>query len=397
MTDIRLTQHIRSHAGKISLVYFTGFIALGMTSASLGPTLDQLAAQTSASLDKISILFPLRSFGYMLGALIAGRLYDRLDGHRLMALALLLMAAMVFFTPITPVFIGLLFTLLVIGLGEGMLDVGGNTLIVWLHGKGVGPYMNALHFFYGVGALLAPLVVGEVMNRTDSITWAYWIIALMVLPALLGILRTSSPVNPNQTDHPENASADEPGGGLILLLILFFILYVAAEVSFGGWIYLYAINATGALPVTAAYITSAFWGAFTVGRLLGIPISARLRPRQILQIDFAGALLSLSVILVWPNASWALWTGTIGFGFFIASIFPTMITFAGSRMTVTGKVTGYFFLGATLGGMILPWVIGQFFETVSPSIMTWTITASITLAIFTALAISRMFSTRSTA
>jgi fucose permease len=53
----------------------------------------------------------------------------------------------------------------------------------------------------------------------------------------------------------------------------------------------------------------------------------------------------------------------------MASIFPTMLTFSESRMTLTGRVTAWFFVGASLGGMSLPWVIGQLFESIGPRAM----------------------------
>ena len=378
-------------AGRTTLAYFAAFITLGMTSASLGPTLDALAVQTSAGIQQISWLFPVRSFGYLMGSFLAGRLYDRMNGHRLMGFALILMAGMMAFIPTLPLFAILLAVLLAAGVGEGLLDVGGNTLIVWLHGKRVGPYMSALHFFFGFGALLAPLVVGEVVRRTDGITWAYYLIALAALPALIGVAGTKSPENRQDEAEEGPKPITEPGPGLLLLLVVFFIMYVAAEVSYGGWIYLYAIRAASTPPVTAAFITSAFWGAFTVGRLVAIPISARLRPKHILQMDVGGALVSLGVVLTWPQQTWALWAGSIGFGFFIASIFPTMITYAGSRIAVTGRITGYFFLGATLGGMILPWLIGQYFEKTGPLVMPWSIFGAIALAALSAAGVSQVF------
>ncbi|HUM71191.1 MAG TPA: hypothetical protein PLK31_20355, partial [Chloroflexota bacterium] len=33
---------------------------------------------------------------------------------------------------------------------------------------------------------------------------------------------------------------------------------------------------------------------------------------------------------------------------------------------VSGKTTSYFFVGASLGGMTIPWLIGQRFEVVGP-------------------------------
>jgi fucose permease len=50
----------------------------------------------------------------------------------------------------------------------------------------------------------------------------------------------------------------------------------------------------------------------------------------------------------------------------MASIFPAALSLAQGRMRITGRVTGWFFVGASAGGMLLPWLIGQFFETVGP-------------------------------
>ena len=45
------------------------------------------------------------------------------------------------------------------GFGSGFLDTGGNSLLlgIWA-GRDSGPYMHALHFTFGLGAFLAPLL-----------------------------------------------------------------------------------------------------------------------------------------------------------------------------------------------------------------------------------------------
>jgi FHS family Na+ dependent glucose MFS transporter 1 len=83
-----------------------------------------------------------------------------------------------------------------------------------------------------------------------------------------------------------------------------------------------------------------------------------------LAANFIGALLSLGLIFLWPENEMVLWLGSFGFGLSIAPIFPTMLTFAGHHMAITGRVTSLFFVGATVGGMMLPWIIGQYFEKV---------------------------------
>lgn len=53
----------------------------------------------------------------------------------------------------------------------------------------------------------------------------------------------------------------------------------------------------------------------------------------------------------------------------MASVFPTIMTLADSKLHLSGEITGWFLIGAGLGGMFLSWVIGQAFTSVGPTIM----------------------------
>jgi FHS family Na+ dependent glucose MFS transporter 1 len=147
----------------------------------------------------------------------------------------------------------------------------------------------------------------------------------------------------------------------VLTMVLCFVLYVGGEAGYGAWIYTYAFKLNFGDEVTSAYLTSAFWGSFTLGRLFGIWVSTKARPLTILFLDFVGCILSLGLILLFQESSMMLWIGTILFGISQASIFPTFLTLAEERMHVTGTVAGLFLVGAGVGGMILPWLIGQAF------------------------------------
>lgn len=116
----------------------------------------------------------------------------------------------------------------------------------------------------------------------------------------------------------------------------------------------------------AGYLTAAFWGAFTVGRLLGIPVSSRVRSRIIMLINLIGCLISLGLLLTWSNYMIPLWLGTMGLGFFMASIFPTMLTYSEHRMRLTGRVSGIIFGAAAFGGMTIPFLVGQVFVVGGP-------------------------------
>lgn len=378
MTDITLPTTTRSNMTKTA-VYFMAFIAIGLASAVLGPTLPALAQNTGVDIGEIGFLFTARSLGFLFGSTIGARLYDRVAAHRVMAVMIVGISLTLAVVPVTMQIWVLTAVLLLMGFVESLVDIGGNTLIVWVHRHKVGPFMNGLHFFFGVGAFLSPILVAQVLLRSDGITWAYWLLALIILPAALLVITQPSPQPIAQ--ESEETSAKKLNYTLIGLIGLFFFIYVGIEVGYGGWIFTYATTLNIASEEVAAYLTSAFWGSLTISRLLAIPIATYWRPRKILLADLIGAAISVSVLLIWPTNPVALWIGTIGFGVSVASIFPTLLSFAERRMTITGRITGMFFAGASLGGMTLPLLMGYMLENIAPIAVIWFVLVCVFVAI----------------
>ena len=339
--------------------YWAGFVSLGAASAIVGPTLPGLAEQTHSPISALGFLFTARSLGYLVGSWRGGRIYDRLPGHPVAAAALLGIAGLLALVPLAPLLWVLALAMFLLGMADSVLDVGGNTLIVRVHGKQVGPYMTALHFFFGGGAFIAPLLVGWAISQTNNIHWAYWGIALLMLPSAFWLLRQRSPEA--KMEEPE-ATTGRANAGLVVLIALLFFFYVGTEVGFSGWISSYALATKMFSEAEAAYLVSAFWGTFTIARLAAIPIAARVRPRYVLLVDLLGALASFGLIVLLPESRAALWVGTLGAGLFMASVFPTHINFASRRLTLTGRLTGIFLSVSSLGSMTLPLTVGPLLE-----------------------------------
>jgi FHS family Na+ dependent glucose MFS transporter 1 len=356
--------------------YYLSFITLGLVVAVLGPSLLALAEQTASALDQISLVFVVGSLGYMASSFQVGRLYDRVPAHRLMAAGLLFLGASTALIPLMPGLWLLLLVMFFQGLANGIVDVGCNTLLQWVHGEKVGPYMNGLHAFFGVGTFIAPLLLARFLTSTGEIHWTFWTMGLVTVP--LGIWLWLLPSPRPQVHTEERATTPIPWVPVILVSMCFFF-YVGAEIGFGNWIATYAVMLNLADKVQAARLTSAFWGAFTAARLLGVWISSRVRPRTILLVDLLGCLASLGLILLSLTSHTLLWAGSIGLGLFMASIFATQLIFAGERMRVTGTITGVFLTGAGFGGMVLPWFIGQVFESWGPVSMMFSILGALTL------------------
>ena len=355
-----------SHPRLLTAAYYLAFVVLGFSTGTQGPTLPTLAAHTSSSLDRISLLFVVGSFGYVLGSLAGGYLYDRLRGHRIMSagLALMIGAAVVF--PLASTLWLLLVAGFAMGFGSGTVDVGGNTLLQWVHGPASGPYLNGLHFAFGLGSFFSPILLAQVLARTHDIYWVYWAMPILIVPLIAWLWFLREPAVPA---HAAATHEARPPLVPVLLIVLGFCLYVGAEVGFANWLYTYSFSLKLADEIQAAYLTSAFWALFTVGRLLAVWIASRARPRTILFFDFAGAMISVAIIGLASRSALALWVGSMAYGLSLASIFPTMLLLAAERLRVTGTITGWFLLGSGAGGMLLPWLIGIAFTSLGPHAM----------------------------
>lgn len=353
--------------------------------ASLGPTLPGLAENTGASLGAIGILFTARALGSLAGSVWGGRVYDHLPGHKVMALMITGMAALTALTPVVPLLWILAAVLFLTGFVQGILNIGGNALLVWVHGRNVGPFMNGLHFCFGIGTFIAPVIVAQFVALEGGLFWVYLLLAVIILPTLaVGLL--PSPTSP---EAARTGLAPRHDPLMITLIALVFGCYSGASLAYGGWIYTYAVEMNLANETTAAYLTSAFWGALTLGRLAGIPIAARFRPQTILYADFFAALISLLAMLLWPRSLAAVIITSTGLGFALASIYPTTMSLAGELMTISGKVTGLFSIGNSAGSMIIPWIIGQFFEGAGPRSMALILLIDMLLALGVLAALAR--------
>ncbi len=360
----------------LTAAYYASFILLGLATAAEGPSLPTLAKHTASGLDRISLIFVTGALGYLIGSLAGGRAYDRWRGHRVMAAMLLCMTLAAVVYPLASVLGVLLLATFIMGFAKGAVDVGCNTLLQWVHDGNVGPYMNGLHFAFGLGSFFAPILLARTLAATGDIYWAFWVIAILIVPLAFWLWLLPSPAVAGEADGP---AARTVSLAPVLLVVLAFFLYVGAEVGFSNWLYTYAITLDLEDTIRAAYLTSVFWALFTLGRLLGVWVSTRLAPGLILALDFIGCLLSLACIAAFPSSVALLWLGSAALGLSMASIFPTILMLAGEKLQVSGTVTGWFLVGAGAGGMLLPWLIGNAFTSSGPHTMLVLVLADLVL------------------
>lgn len=157
---------------------------------------------------------------------------------------------------------------------------------------------------------------------------------------------------------------------MIITAMLFLFFYVGAEVTFGNWIFTYTVTLKLADATQAAYLTSGFWLAFTIGRLISITAAARFKSTQILTLALSACALIIAMMMLNSNSITLLWGCTMALGFFMVPVWPTGYNLAGQSVKLTATIISIILLGDSLGGMILPSATGQMVEYFGAPMMT---------------------------
>jgi FHS family Na+ dependent glucose MFS transporter 1 len=374
--------------------YYLIFIFLGFGMGVTGPALPSLAKQTVSTIGQIGLMLLFSSIGFTVGTLLGGRFFDRARaGNFILGACLLASAAMMAAVPLAGSLPVLLLIVFISGLPNGMINTGANTLLMWTHGEKSGPFINGLHFCFGLGAFLAPTIYAQILKAGGTYQQTYWTLAGIAVPiAVFVLLQRRNPEHPHQ--QAQQAGSDRKDIARYLPLIasamLFLFFYVGAEVTFGNWVYTYALTLNLADVTQAAYLSSSFWLAFTIGRLISIPVAARFKPEQVLGLALAACVLITGLLLAVPNSAALLWAGATGLGFFMAPIWPTGYNLAGQSVKLTATISSIILLGDSLGGMVLPSLTGRVVERFGAPMMNWLVLGSLIGNIAMLLAILRL-------
>lgn len=126
---------------------------------------------------------------------------------------------------------------------------------------------------------------------------------------------------------------------------LFVRSYVGMETGYGAFITSYSVIHLGRPEGEGQLLASAYWGALMLGRLgegdivclvasfyfsflffvAAVPISMRVAPSIYLGSTMAGCVVAALVLVAGQSSVEAVWVGSVLFGFFMASVFPTAI------------------------------------------------------------------------
>jgi FHS family glucose/mannose:H+ symporter-like MFS transporter len=329
-------------------------LLIGVLAASYGPLLEHLVRRFGVSLPEAGSVFSAHFAGALIGVFISMWAMERVSGRVAVWMPLACLAvgcAAVALAPSWPPFLA---GVAVVGLGFGGLDLSLNQLVAHSEGPRRSAVLNALNSAYGFGSVAGPILISRLGQ--DHLTALYGsaaALAVVLIPAVAGI-NGRLPVAARTSNRDRNAAAATRGGAaLVAMFVVAFIFYVGVETGVGGWMPSH-LESVGLRSLEAASITSGFWLAFAIGRLLAALIPDRVPPRIVV---ISSATLA-SVVLLVALSGRAAPIAYIVTGLVIAPIFPTALVWLARLRPGDSRATSWMFPATMVGGGVIPPTIG---------------------------------------
>ncbi len=339
-----------------------GLVLFGIVLALLGTLfgLPEMRARLHVNLAQQGDLFLVLYFGVLVASVLIGPLIDRMGNKAVLQVSALLVAAALGGFAAAESFAAAAVSGFVLGAGGGAVNIAANVLVSDLYGDERGPMLNVLGSFYGIGALLLPLLAASI---SALLTIRQLLIGAAALAALTAAAYALLRFPPAREAHGFSAAqvaqvVRYPG---ILLLALLLFCQSGNEAAIGGWASTYA-GTVGADARRATWVLTGYWAALMAGRLLAARLLRRFGNTQLVLASGAGSVAGCAALLLAHSVA-GMAAGVALLGLSFAAIYPTTLAIAGDRYPrFSGTVFGLLFSTGIVGGMTFPWVIGHLGE-----------------------------------
>jgi fucose permease len=349
------------HPGRSLGIVCGAFFASGFLMAAIGPVLPALSQRTGASLDEVGRLTMAIFAGSFAANLVAGWASDRF-GRRLVLTVggILLAVAGVGMSLSTS--LGLTLAIGgVYGFGYGSFNLSGNVLSSELLPTQRASAVNLVNMFFGLGAVVGPLVVSVLLQRTGASLPALWIGAALLAVAA-AVSASALPARLPVSITPGAVGGRAPSllrDRMLLACGVLLALYVGSEMAAGFWSTVYLQQSAGMDAARSAAATSLFWATLTLGRIGATVAGMRVSADRLLTASVWVACAGSVLLWIGHGSASASVTAFAIIGLGYGPIYPTGVAVLTSRFPhAAGLATSQMGILAAVGGALLPWLQG---------------------------------------
>ena len=301
----------------------------------------------------IGVVYLAYSVAYAAGSVLGGGLMERFGRRSVLVSAAVLHGIGIAGFGLAPSWPLFVLAMVPAGLGAGCLDGGSNGLVLDVYREGRGRAMNLLHVWFSVGALLAPLVIGQAVEA--DVAWQVIMVTSAVPLAALAVAYALVPMPSGRRQRVDVAAGTTSSVGSrllsapIVLLGVAIASYVAAEIGVSNWLVRFLEPAPLA---TATLALSLMWAGATVGRLLSSAISDRFDHLRFTLACIVLMGLAIGAAVTAPSLPLSIALFTLA-GAASGPVFPMIVALGGERFpersaAVGGTLVGFAVVGSTL-------------------------------------------------
>ncbi len=340
------------------------FILNGMLALSIGAIMPFIRDERNLSYALCGTLVSLHSVGNLISSFFAGALAVKLGRKRSILLfdaCFALAYALILFGH-SPAFLILAFTMT--GLARGATSNFCNAVVNGL-APGKAALINGLHAMFSLGAFAFPIFLMFLTRRNPS-NWSYACAFMLIMGVLSWVLYWMIPVEDERVERKSGETGTQNTFGFVrepifYLTIVTLFFYLCAEQGVIGWLVTY-FKDTGLLSASNAQLmASVQWIMILVGRLTNAWLSTRVKKERILPVMGIG-LVAFFLLLINSTSAGLIMIGIMGFGFSMAGIYPTTVSFSGKLIQDYPLAWSFILTLASFGSILMPSVIGKIAE-----------------------------------
>ena len=337
------------------------FVINGMLALSIGSLLPFIRDARGLDYAFCGLIVSLHSVGNLISSFVAGALPVVIGRKKSILLfnAFFALSYLLIIFGNSNLCIALAFCMT--GLARGATSNFCNTTINNL-APGKAWIINGLHAMFSVGAFAFPILL-TVLTAGNAGGWVYACYFMLVMGILSWILYYILPVENDKlekTDKGRNfAFFREP---LFYLCTLTLFFYLCAEQGVIGWMVTY-FKDSGLLDASLSQITaSVLWIMILAGRLTTAWLSTKVPKERLLLVMGVGIVLFFFLLLFSRSTPWIVF-GIMGFGYSMAGIYPTTVSFSGGIIQKYPLAWSFILTLASIGSIVMPSIIGKIAET----------------------------------
>jgi MFS family permease len=303
--------------------------------------------------------------GGIIGALIVGRVMDRLGSRRVLTLAATTLSIGMPLIAFAPSAVMLLLLLTSLGILDVWNDVAMNAQGVIVQQRLGRSIMNRLHAMWSLGFTGGALIGSAASAAGATVRAQLSVVGAILLITVLAVRSYLIPVDPppNAAEISEDGTAEPPKrfSSITVLMALAALGAVALEVMPNDWsaVMMRDVYDFGR---AAGFGTMACAGAMLIGRLGGDHVLDRIGPRRLFNWAITLVGIGAFITVTAPVGAVAL-VGLVVWGLGLSVVFPQLYATAARLPGVSaGTGLGSMLLGQRFGAMLTAVTVGAIAE-----------------------------------